>query len=344
MKTVEAIKEFCEERKNALGIPGLAIGIVVDGRSFLRFTSGVAKLGTKKQIRRSTCFHMASVTKTLTAVAAMRLVEAGRLELDAPVARYLKGYRLAGDLETGITPRHLLSHTSGLPQAAYYDWENPEFDDEALERHVRSMAKLDPLFEPGEGFEYSDTGYELLGHLIAVVSGMSYERYVADHVMRPAKMKGASLVYRTIPSWRRAHPHLPDEDGVLLPSEIYPYHRKHAPSSTLCGSLEDAMSWIKFCNLLKLGQRPEVLSADGFDLLIRGERRTGGSFWRYAGHGFFSGKRRKLDFFGHEGSDAGFRAIVAVVPSIQGGLAILSNADGDHLKPVAKELIDLLAE
>ena len=90
-----------------------------------------------------TLFHLASVVKTMTSTAIMQLREAGKLELDDPIVKHLPYFRVDDPRSDQITIRHCLCHTSGIGHPEDYSWDNPEFDDEALERHVRGLATFD---------------------------------------------------------------------------------------------------------------------------------------------------------------------------------------------------------
>src|SRR5262252_9460036 len=121
-------------------LPGLAIGVVKDGKLIYGRGFGVAKFGGTAPITTRSLFHMASVTKTFVATSIMQLVEAGKIDLDAPLIRYLPYFRMDDDRYRAITVRQMLSHMSGIPDTVNYNWDKPEYDDGALERFVRSLA------------------------------------------------------------------------------------------------------------------------------------------------------------------------------------------------------------
>src|SRR5439155_7542327 len=128
---------------------------------------GLAKLGSNTSIATQSLFHMASVTNTSVATATMQLVEQGKIDLDAPVTKYLPYFKLDDDRFGQIKIRQMLSHTSGIPDVTDYHWDKPEYDAGALERFVRSLANQKLVFGPGEKFAYSNTAYEVLGDVIA---------------------------------------------------------------------------------------------------------------------------------------------------------------------------------
>src|SRR5438270_5134497 len=131
-------------------LPGFAIGVVKNGKLIYAKGFGVAKLGGTTAITSKSLFHMASVTKTFVATAVMQLVEKGKIDLDAPLIRYLSYFRLNDERYRIITIRQMLSHTSGIPDTVNYNWDKPEYDAGALERFVRSIADQKLVFAPGE--------------------------------------------------------------------------------------------------------------------------------------------------------------------------------------------------
>ena len=148
-----------------------------------------------------TRFNLASAGKMFTAVAIGQLIDSGRLRLDDPVGRYVEGLKPA---TAALTVRQLLTHSSGLPE--FFLPENL-----STIGHARSVAELMPLilqdtpaFTPGSRFEYSSSGFLLLGRLIERVSGQTYDDYLARHVFAPAGMTGTSLEPDRAPFQRAA--------------------------------------------------------------------------------------------------------------------------------------------
>ncbi len=223
-------------------LPGLAIGVVKNGKLIYAKGFGVMKLGTTAPVTSRSLFHMASVTKTFVATAIMQLVEQGKIDLDAPVTRYLPYFKLADDRYRQIKIRQMVSHTSGIPDVTDYHWDKPEYDDGALERFTRSFSSQKLIFNPGEKFAYSNAAYEMLGDVIAKVSGESFEDYVQHHILTPLGMKDSTLLVREANQQLLTSPHV-EAKGKVTVSKIFPYNRAHSPSSTLYSSIEDMSRW-----------------------------------------------------------------------------------------------------
>jgi CubicO group peptidase (beta-lactamase class C family) len=118
----------------------------------------------------------------------MQLVEQGKISLDTPLTAYLPYFHLADPRHTQITIGQMLSHISGMPDIIDYTLDKPEFDDGALERYVRSLGKESLEFDPGEKFVYSNMAYDILGQVIAEVSGQLFEDYMEEHILQPLEM------------------------------------------------------------------------------------------------------------------------------------------------------------
>lgn len=160
---------------------------------------GFADLSEKRPMKPDTIFWIASLTKPLTSTALMMLVEDGRLRLDDPVENYIPefgGQKLlkADDSNPAIQPRpkhsitirQILSHTSGLPFRSSVEW--PTLDRITLKEAVESYAAETLRFEPGSQYEYSNEGTNTAGRIIEVVSGLPYDQFLNDRLLRPLEM------------------------------------------------------------------------------------------------------------------------------------------------------------
>lgn len=224
-------------------VPGLAVAIVQDGKPAYAGGFGVTRLGGTDKVTSRSLFHMGAISNTVTASAVMQLVERRQIELDAPVTTYLPYFRLADPRYGAITVRHLLGQTSGLPAVRDYEWNQPQADDGALERHVRGLSDVVLIAAPGERFFPSDLAVEVLGDLIAKVSGLSFETYVARNILEPLGMKDSTLLLREADTGLLTSPHVRGGGFAPVVSTLFPYNRRHAPSSTLYTNAEDMARW-----------------------------------------------------------------------------------------------------
>ena len=160
-------------------VPGIAYGIVVDGRLVHVGTAGYRELSSRAPVDTSTVFRIASMSKSFAAAAILQLRDQGRLSLDDPAERYvpeLAGLRSPTADAPKITIRHLLSHSAGFPE------DNPWGDQQlaATDAEMSAMMRGGIPFStaPGTAYEYSNFGFAILGRIVANVSGMPYTRYL----------------------------------------------------------------------------------------------------------------------------------------------------------------------
>ena len=184
------ITAFIADQVRDTGIPGASLAIVRDGQVSTTAAFGTAD-STGRPMTADTPFVIGSVSKPITATAVLQLVDAGKIELDAPVQRYLPDFALATpSAAAAITVRQLLDQTSGLPPAAgARPLTGPVTD---LASQVRALADVAPATAPGVAYAYSNANYLILGLLVERVSGQPYATYVEDHVFAPLAMTHAS--------------------------------------------------------------------------------------------------------------------------------------------------------
>jgi D-alanyl-D-alanine carboxypeptidase len=175
-------------------IPGLALAVVQRGEVVKLQGYGIANLEWDIPVTPDTVFELASVTKQFTATAIMRLVEEGKIRLEEPISRYLADTPATW---SGITVRHLLTHTAGLASLEngfHTLWANgARLNYTTAEMYA--AAKEDPLsFAPGARWQYSDVGYFLLGMILEKVTGQRYRDIMTERFFRPLGMASTSLL------------------------------------------------------------------------------------------------------------------------------------------------------
>jgi CubicO group peptidase (beta-lactamase class C family) len=333
--SIEAqLDSYLTERVKVAGIPGLAVAVVRDGRVIYSRAFGVRELGKDEKLTPEHIFHFASVSKPFVATAIVQLAEKGKLKLSDPVVKHLAYFRLADERFRNITIEQMLNHTSGMPDVEDYEWRNPQFDDGASERYVKSIASKQLLWDPGSGWQYSNMAFDVLGDLIAKVSGMSFEDYVRTNILNPIGMIESSFIYPQIDPAMRTTGHAGSPAEV---STIYPYNRRHAPSSTLNSSVAEMTRWMMVnLNRGQLNGR-RILKKESYDLL-----------WTSTtdhdiGLSWFLFDERKQREVSHGGSDLGFRSHIVLLPDDGIGVVWASNwyftdTDGE----MAYDILDIV--
>jgi CubicO group peptidase (beta-lactamase class C family) len=265
-------------------------------------------------------FQLASITKQFTAAAVLTLVQDGRVELDAPVSRYLPDAPVQGQ---AITVRQLLSHTAGIPDYA----ESPRVA--ALKRLdvppdtlVALVATTPFYFAPGEQMRYSNTGFALLGQLIERVSGQPYAAYVEQRVLRPA---GAAHAHFCDPQALVRHPArgYRATAGGLRPAPFISPHVPYAAGG-FCGTAGDLAAWNAALHARRGG--PVLRPARYADMVnpgtIAGGRRT-----RY-GLGLALSEVAGRPAVHHGGDIEGFTTFTAYLPDDSLNVTVLINTQG----------------
>jgi len=167
--------------------------IAEKGKILYQKSFGYANEETKEKLNKNSVFELASCSKTFTAITILKLKEQGKLKLDDPISKYISDLKEYDK----ITIRHLLNHTSGLPdymQLMDSLWDKNKIATNKDIVNLFSAHKPKLLFEPNTKFEYSNTGYALLALIIQKASGKSYEDFLEKNIFKPLKMK-QSFVY-----------------------------------------------------------------------------------------------------------------------------------------------------
>ncbi len=233
------MRDFAERSR----VPGIAYGIVVDGRLAHVGTAGYRELSSRSPVDTSTVFRIASMSKSFAAAAILQLRDEGRLSLDDPAERYvpeLAGLRYPTRDAPKITIRHLLSHSAGFPE------DNPWGDQQlaATDEEMSAMMRAGIPFStaPGTSYEYSNFGFAILGRIVANVSGMPYSQYLTERVLRPLGMHSTTLEVSAVPPDRLAHGYRL-RDGEWIEERQLP-DGAFGPMGGMLTSVSDLARWV----------------------------------------------------------------------------------------------------
>jgi CubicO group peptidase (beta-lactamase class C family) len=199
------IDSYLAQQVKQRGIPGLTAAVVRDGKVIYVGAHGVRRLGTNEKLTPQHVFHFASVCKPFVATAIMQLVESGKMDLDAPVTKYLPYFSLSDERFRNITIRQMLNHTSGMPDVEDYEWNKPQFDEGAAERYVRAVRSERLSWNPGSAWQYSNMAFDILGDVIAKASGESFEAYVRTNILERIPVQPESCAKFDSELQRRRH-------------------------------------------------------------------------------------------------------------------------------------------
>ncbi|GAB3404782.1 serine hydrolase domain-containing protein [Flindersiella endophytica] len=194
MGSLDAVARWLDdelaELAAAADVPGATVAVLA-GDDVLERATGVLNLRTGVEATTDSVFQIGSVTKVWTATLVMQLVDEGLLDLDTPVREYLPGFRVADEkASTTITPRHCLSHTSGVEGDVFVEICR---GDDAIERFVTEvLPEVPQLFSPGEMFSYCNAGFTILGRLIEVLRGQPYHEVLLERLAEPLGLRTVS--------------------------------------------------------------------------------------------------------------------------------------------------------
>ena len=338
------------------GIPGIAVGIIRGGKPVFLEGFGTRRLGFDSAVTARTVFHMASVTKPFVATAVMQLVEQRKVDLDAPVSRYVPDFHMKDARAAEIPVRQVLNHTAGLPDVTDYRWDHPEYDAESLDRYIRGLGDSTLIFAPGTKWAYSNIGFELLADMVAKVSGELFEEYVQRHILAPVGMRHSTLLMTDVDSANLTVGHTRRVSGRVGVSPVYPYNRRHAGSSTLHSNVEDMLRWamVNLHHGELDGQR--ILAAQSYDLLWTPTRDITSEIGRRAqqagmqllfqsfqiGLSWFVLQYKGHRLINHSGGDRGFRTDLLLAPDDSAAVVVLANDEGADVNDLSRTLLDLL--
>ena len=339
-------------------VPGIAYGIIVDGRLVHVGTAGLREQSSRSPVDTATVFRIASMTKSFTALAILQLRDAGKLSLDDPAERYvpeLAGLRYPTSDSPKITIRHLLSHSTGFPE------DNPWGDQQlaATDAEMAAMMRGGIPFStsPGTSYEYSNYGFAILGRIVANVSGMPYARYVSERVLRPLGMRSTTLEASAVPAGRLAHGYR-WQDGTWLEEKQLP-DGAFGPMGGMLTSISDLGKWVGLMldawpprdgvergplHRASLREMQQVVRYNGASA-VRGEDADDMSL-SAGGYGYGLGVRQNCLFrtsISHSGGLPGFGSLMRWLPEYGVGIIALGNRTYTGWGGVTEEALERLA-
>ncbi|MFN2458674.1 MAG: serine hydrolase domain-containing protein [Chitinophagaceae bacterium] len=239
------IDKIYKEHALKNNIPGFAYGIVVDGQLVHSGAFGFTELTKQIPATTSSLFRIASMTKSFTTLAILKLRDEGRLKLDDPAYLYipqLKKQKLLSADAPPITIRHLMTHTAGFPEDN--PWGDRQLSD--TDKELIQMLEGGVSFSntPGISYEYSNLGITLLGQIIKKVTGKSYQQYINENIFLPLGMKNTVWDYRKVPDEKLAHGYR-WQDNQWKEEELLP-DGAYGAMGGLFSTIEDFSKYIAF--------------------------------------------------------------------------------------------------
>lgn len=310
---------WIRNRAFRLGTPAVSYAMSRDGTTVLAGARGLADIASDAPATVATGYRVASITKTFTATLVMQLVERGKIRLDAPVTSYL-GWLGPAVIDSGLTVRHLLTHSGGVIRDGSFRWIDGGFP--SREQLRAELAERATFAEPSVGFRYSNIAYALLGEIIETVSSRSFATAIDRNIAKPLGLEasGTRLTRRlrsTLATgyWRR----LPGED-----------YRSEPPSEA--GAFEPAGGLISTVGDLLAFQAAQFPGDTRLlsDLSKREMQRTQ---WQrseepHHGIGWMLWTIDGITLRGHSGGYPGFTTRIGFSPDDRVAAAVLTNTIG----------------
>ncbi len=325
--SIDLLSAWIEAQMAYKGLPGLSIGIVYDQQLVWAKGYGFANIDKKIPATPKTLYRIASISKLFTSTALLHLRDAGKLQLDDPVNKYLPWFsiRVKMDDTPPILLRHLITHTSGLPrEAAFPYWDTAAFP--TYEEIRETLPSQQLVLRPDTRWKYSNLAVSLAGSVVAAVSGMSYEDYVEQNILQPLGMLDTFV--RTVP---QDHPDFAVGYGRRMPDlsrELRPFGdcKGITPAANLTTNVQDLA---KFAMLqFRDGAAGDAQILSGHTLREMHAVHWLDESWQTGwGWGFMVMRIKGKTFIGHGGSLMGFRTNLMLCPQEKVGVIVLTNAD-----------------
>ena len=213
MSAMPAIDKLIGDFTQREHIPGAAWGVIIDGKLAHVGVTGFRDLATKSPVDSASVFRIASMTKSFTAMAILKLRDEGKLSLDDPAEKYipeLTALKYPTTDSPKITIRHLMSHAEGFPEDNPWGDQQLARTDDEMSRMMRAGIPFSNA--PGVAYEYSNYGFAMLGRIVTRVSGQPYADYVAANILRPLGMRSTTLSPTAVPANRLAHGYRWEDD------------------------------------------------------------------------------------------------------------------------------------
>jgi len=316
------LNDVVDEAMQRLHVPGVAIGILRGDRLQEMTCFGVTSVENPLPVDSETLFQIGSITKTFTATAIMRLVEAGRLDLDVPVRQYLPELYLSDAVvSASITLRHLLTHTAGFVGDDFADTGR---GNDALARYVAHMRELPQVTPPGELFSYCNAGFVLAGRVIEVVTGQTFEEAVRRLVLEPLEMAHSTFEPPDVMLRRFAVGHISpfDDSGEVQIARPWPLARAANPAGGLTSSLRDLFKYARF----HLGHGPNGVLTDRSREFMQSALAEAGNFADSVGVSWMLRSIAGNRVVEHSGGTHGQQTTFKLVPQRDFAVIVLANS------------------
>lgn len=328
---ITAFGKFVEEQMALDKVPGLSVGFMKDDFIWSK-GFGYSDLENMTPAKPENSYRLASVTKTLTAIAVLQLVEAGKIDLDAEVQTYVPYFPKK---KWPVTVRLLLGHLGGISHYKNYNLEGHIKVHKNTKEALAIFQDFDLVAKPGTRFHYSSYGYNLLGAVIEDASGQSYGQYIKKHIFEPLGMENSrmddpvELILNRIRGYRLIN-------GEIKNSEYVDVSSRFAGG----GTRSTVVDLLKYAKGIIEGK---LLKKETWNQMFSSMATSGGFFTGY-GMGWRVSPWKGHFQVNHSGSQPETRTYLLIFPTEKFAIAMASNREGLNLLPYIRRLSELLLD
>lgn len=311
--------------------------VAYEGKVIYKKGFGMANMEWNIPNQSDTKHRLGSVTKQFTAMLILQLAEQGKLKLDLPISTYLPDYpKVTGDK---ITIHHLLTHTSGIPNYTSFPnfVKDLSINPYSPEAFIKIFSDLPLEFTPGEKFNYSNSGYFLLGYIVEKVSGKTYEQSLQEQIFTPLKMNSTGYDHHETILKNRASGY--EKNGKNYSNTNYLDLSIPYAAGSLYSTVDDLYLWDQAL------YTDQLLSKKYRDLLFKSYIQAGP---RHYGYGWFISsafneeKNNSLTVVEHGGGINGFNTILSRIPADKNLVVLLNNTGSTNLNEMNKAIRNIL--
>jgi len=341
------IDDIVEGALKDFDVPGVAIGVIYDGKIVLSKGFGYRDLSENLKVDSNTLFSIASNSKAFTAFIMGQLVDEGKLSWDDPVIQYIPEFRLTNpEITQQVTIRDLLAHRTGLPRHDFL-WLNQEMERDSI---IEKISYLDFASPFRQEFQYNNLTYTIAGFIIERVTHMSWEENVATRVLAPLKMNNSNFNADMLNTDNYSMPYA-EIDGQIHSLEfLNPY--LIGPAAGINSNVTDMLKWVSmqmsegmFDGKAQI-QKSTLEEIHTLQMPISDMSPPGMEIYPLGySLGWFNGMYRGYFFLEHGGSMDGYISQVSILPQKKIAVVILSNSSSDGTlitKSLSRTIIDKL--
>ncbi|RMD04381.1 class A beta-lactamase-related serine hydrolase [Clostridium autoethanogenum] len=316
------MNNYFSEKMKKYSVPGVSVVVVKDNKEMFKKGYGYSNLESKTPVDPDkTRFPAGSVSKLFTATAIMQLYEEGKIDLDKNVNDYISPYKVINKYDKPVTCRNLLTHSSGLDEESELNVSTTDVNSIKPQEYYFDTHSLKVVTEPNTVCRYSNIGYNLLGYIVEKTSGISYEKYVEEKILKPLNMSNSSV---RLKSGSTSAGYVYDNDKYVETPFAYQYT---SGSSGIIATAKDMENFIienlnngKFNDNNILNQKTLAMMHD--------KQFSNSKFLPGIGFGFIRSYRNGHEIIKHEGGLPGYTTTLFLIPKENLGIYVATNTLG----------------